>query len=160
MILYHGSNVAVENPELLKIYRALDFGRGFYTTTDMGQAQKWAKRTALRLQENQSFVTVYEVDEHKIKELRFLQFDTPNLEWLRFVVQNRTRQLLKDEWDIVKGPVADDQTALVIDLYLDGMFNEEDAINRLLPQKLKDQYTFKTDRAIDLLRCIEVLSYE
>lgn len=157
MFLYHGSNVAVENPQLLKIYRALDFGRGFYTTTDMEQAQKWAKRTALRLQQNQSFVTVYEIDEQKMNALRFLQFDMPNLEWLRFVVQNRTGQSLKDEWDIVKGPVADDQTVVVIDLYLDGMFSEEDAINRLLPQRLKNQYAFKTDTAIDLLQCVEVL---
>ena len=157
MFLYHGSNVAVENPQLLKIYRALDFGRGFYTTTDMEQAQKWAKRTALRLQKNQSFVTVYEIDEQKMNALRFLQFDMPNLEWLRFVVQNRTGQSLKDEWDIVKGPVADDQTVVVIDLYLDGMFSEEDAINRLLPQRLKNQYAFKTDTAIDLLQCVEVL---
>ncbi|MBP3195048.1 MAG: DUF3990 domain-containing protein [Cardiobacteriaceae bacterium] len=160
MFLYHGSNVAVKNPQLLKIYRALDFGSGFYTTSDINQAQKWAERTALRLQQKQSFVTVYEVDEQKMNELRFLQFDTPNLEWLHFVVQNRTGQSREDKWDIVKGPVADDQTIVVIDLYIDGMFSEEDAINRLLPQKLKDQYTFKTNRAIDLLYCVEVLLYE
>ena len=34
---------------------------------------------------------VYEINEQKMNELRFLQFDTPNLEWLRFVVQNRIR---------------------------------------------------------------------
>lgn len=57
------------------------------------------------------------------------------------------------EWDIIVGPVANDQTASVIDLFLDGMYDEQEAIRRLLPQKLKDQYAFKTARAIHLLRC-------
>ena len=61
MILYHGSNVGVKKPELLKVQRALDFGKGFYTTTDLDQASKWAKRTALRLKQTDAFVTVYEI---------------------------------------------------------------------------------------------------
>lgn len=34
MILYHGSNVEVPKPRLLKVQRELDFGKGFYTTSD------------------------------------------------------------------------------------------------------------------------------
>ena len=37
MILYHGSNVIVREPPLLKIRRDLDFGKGFYTTSDFQQ---------------------------------------------------------------------------------------------------------------------------
>lgn len=62
---------------------------------------------------------------------------------------------MPQEWDIIVGPVANDQTASVIDLFLDGMYDEQEAIRRLLPQKLKDQYAFKTARAIHLLRCKE-----
>lgn len=40
MILYHGSNVVVREPHLLKIQRELDFGKGFYTTSDLEQASK------------------------------------------------------------------------------------------------------------------------
>ena len=61
-------------------------------------------------------------------------------------------------WDLICGPVANDQTIPVINLYLDGMYDEEETIKRLLPQKLKDQYTFKSEKAIALLRCIEVIS--
>ena len=43
MILYHGSNVIVKNPKILKANRTLDFGYGFYTTTSKEQALKWAK---------------------------------------------------------------------------------------------------------------------
>ena len=157
MILYHGSNVAVEEPRLLKIQRDLDFGKGFYTTSDLDQATKWARRTALRLRLTESFVSVYEIDESEMSKLRILEFDSPNVDWLRFVVQNRKGHPVSQEWDIITGPVANDQTAPVIDLFLDGMYDEQEAIRRLLPQKLRDQYTFKTPKAIGLLRCKEVL---
>lgn len=38
MILYHGSNVVVEQPRLVEQNRFLDFGYGFYTTTNKEQA--------------------------------------------------------------------------------------------------------------------------
>ena len=37
------------------------------------------------------------------------------------------------------------------------MYDEDEAIKRLLPQKLKDQHTFKTERSIGLLHCTEVI---
>ncbi len=157
MILYHGSNVPVKEPRLLKLQRELDFGKGFYTTSDLDQAAKWAKRTALRLRQSESFVSVYEIDDKAMDELCILRFDKPNLDWLRFVVKNRKGSPVPQEWDIIVGPVVNDQTASVIDLFLDGMYDEQEAIRRLLPQKLKDQYAFKTARAIHLLRCKEVI---
>ena len=42
MILYHGSIVVVENPEIRVGDRYLDFGYGFYTTNNKEQAVKWA----------------------------------------------------------------------------------------------------------------------
>ena len=45
MILYHGSNIIVDSPKLLKVQRSLDFGKGFYTTRDFEQAKKWAERS-------------------------------------------------------------------------------------------------------------------
>lgn len=42
-------------------------------------------------------------------------------------------------------------------LYLDGFLNEQETIARLLPQKLKDQAVFKTEKALACLRCTEVL---
>ena len=49
MVLYNGSYTAVREPRLLKNQRELDFGKGFYTTSDLEQATKWAQRTARRL---------------------------------------------------------------------------------------------------------------
>ena len=158
MILYHGSNVEVKEPRLLKVQRELDFGKGFYTTSDLEQATKWAIRTARRLRRKEAFVSVYEVNDETLNSLKVLRFHSPDVDWLRFVVKNRTGQEIAESWDVVAGPVANDQTAPVIDLFLDGMYDEEETIKRLLPQKLKDQYTFKSEEAIALLRFKEVIS--
>ena len=158
MILYHGSNVEVKEPMLLKVQRELDFGKGFYTTSDMEQAARWAWRTAKRRGESSAFVTVYEVNEDELKNIRLLSFDSPNVEWLNLVVKNRKGEYIAGDWDIISGPVADDQTAQVIDLYLEGAYDEEEAIRRFLTQRLKDQYAFKTDEALKLLIFKEVIT--
>lgn len=157
MILYHGSNVEVPEPKLLKNQRELDFGNGFYTTTDPEQAIKWAKRTAARLKQKNGYVSVYEVEEAVFSTLHILRFVSPDREWLHFVAANRKGELLSGSWDVVAGPVANDQTMPVLSLYLDGMYDEDETIKRLLPQKLKDQYTFKTEAAIRLLKFKEVI---
>lgn len=158
MILYHGSNVEVKEPILLKVQRELDFGKGFYTTSDMEQAARWAWRTAKRRGESNAFVTVYEVNEDELKNIRLLSFDSPNVEWLNLVVKNRKGEYIAGDWDVISGPVADDQTAQVIDLYLEGAYDEEEAIRRFLTQRLKDQYAFKTKEALKLLIFKEVIT--
>ena len=158
MILYHGSNVEVKEPILLKVQRELDFGKGFYTTSDMEQAARWAWRTAKRRGESNAFVTVYEVNEDELKNIRLLSFDSPNVEWLNLVVKNRKGEYIAENWDIISGPVADDQTAQVIDLYLEGAYDEEEAIRRFLTQRLKDHYAFKTKEALKLLIFKEVIT--
>ena len=148
----------MKEPILLKVQRELDFGKGFYTTSDMEQAARWAWRTAKRRGESSAFVTVYEVNEDELKNIRLLSFDSPNVEWLNLVVKNRKGEYIAGDWDIISGPVADDQTAQVIDLYLEGAYDEEEAIRRFLTQRLKDQYAFKTDEALKLLIFKEVIT--
>ena len=41
MILYHGSNIGVTEPQIIVSNRALDFGAGFYTTSSEDQAIRW-----------------------------------------------------------------------------------------------------------------------
>lgn len=43
MFLYHGSNMQVITPKILVTNRMLDFGAGFYTTSNKEQAVKWSK---------------------------------------------------------------------------------------------------------------------
>jgi len=155
MILYHGSNVGVEAPKLLKVQRSLDFGKGFYTTSDFDQATKWAQRTARIRKEGEAFVTCYELRDSDITNLKVLRFDKPDEKWLEFVTSNRKNILKTNDWDLIIGPVANDQTFPTIILYLDGFIDADSCIRQLLPQKLKDQYTFKTEKALSFLKFIE-----
>lgn len=44
MDIYHGSLEIVANPEIRQPNRTLDYGAGFYTTTDYNQARDWVIR--------------------------------------------------------------------------------------------------------------------
>lgn len=46
MIVYHGSSEIVKRPDVLHSYRQLDFGKGFYVTSNKEQAERWARRKA------------------------------------------------------------------------------------------------------------------
>lgn len=151
MKIYHGSNVVVDKPKIIKSNRALDFGTAFYMTFDYEQADKWAKLTANRRKSGAAAISEFEFNENKISDLSVLKFDNAGKEWLKFISGCRTENINDMEYDLVIGSVANDRTFDVIQLYLAGYYNEDEAISRLLPYKLKDQYAFKSDAALQLL---------
>lgn len=160
MILYRGSNVEVRRPQILKRLRALDFGAGFYTTSNREQAEKWARTITKRRLSGVPCISVFSLDEAQLVQLAVLKFDSPSDEWLDFVVANRKGLPMMNSYDLVIGPVANDATLPVIDDYMDGRYTKEEAVGRLLPQKLTDQYAFLTAKALSMLefKGSEVLS--
>nr|WP_253904728.1 DUF3990 domain-containing protein [Adlercreutzia sp. ZJ473] len=104
-----------------------------------------------------STVSSFEFDESRLPDLNVLHFEDATVDWLKFVGDNRFGRVKSDDWDIAIGPVANDATMPVLSLFFAEVYTEEETIRRLLPQKLKDQYAFKTQRAIDLLRFHEVV---
>ena len=157
MILYHGSNMAINTPRLIPAKRLLDFGPAFYLTSDLEQAKKWAQRMHYIRETGAPLVSVYEFDLPASTDLRILSFSSPDREWLRYVVANRTGKPT-GQYDIVIGPVANDQAIRTVNNFQNGYFNEDIAVQILLPQKLKDQYAFKTDAALHYLHFKEVIS--
>ena len=147
MKLYHGSNVVVENILIIEANRRLDFGTGFYLIGDLSQSQRWAELTTER-RGGRKAVSVFDFDRSALKQLNILTFEKPDSRWLKYTVGNRTTSGDNDAFDIVIGPVANDRTSGVIAAYIAGLYNEQEAIRRLLPQKLKNQYAFKTERAL------------
>lgn len=158
MILYHGSNVEVTRPRLIPSKRLLDFGAGFYLTSDLEQAKKWALRTTNNRETGSPTVTVFEIDEKELVKLDLLTFESANKEWLRYIAANRTGKTTEGSYDVVIGPVANDQAIRTVNNYLKGYFPEDVAIQLLLPQKLKDQYAFRTEKSLDILKFVEAQS--
>lgn len=160
MRLYHGSNVDVNEPKIIVSNRTLDFGAGFYTTSSEEQAMKWAKQQALRRGAGTPTVSVFELDEDKLETLSVLRFKTANSDWLNYVTANRKGAYTGKKYDIVIGPVANDNTMPVINDYMTGTINEETALILLKPQKLTDQYAFLTWKGLSALRFMEGTCYE
>lgn len=69
MIVYHGSDVVVEKPILLTPKHTLDFGAGFYTTTNKKQAISFAHKVMLRNDSQTKAVSTYEIDFDKIERI-------------------------------------------------------------------------------------------
>lgn len=69
---------------------------------------------------------------------------------------NRTGKTIGTDYDVIIGPVANDQAIRTVNNYLKGYFPEDIAVQLLLPQKLKDQFTFKTENALNILEFMGV----
>lgn len=149
MIVYHGSTQIINCPQLIESDRFLDFGKGFYTTTNLEQASRWAtikqKRTAAEV----AYVNIYEIDDNLLSNLNLsiLVFPEANSEWLKFVTGNRRGNPLH-KYDIVKGAVANDTIYQTLVLYEAGVYTIEDTIARLKVHRLFDQISFHTERAL------------
>lgn len=157
MYLYHGSNIEVSKPQILESDRCLDFGKGFYLTSSFEQAKRWAELTVKRRETGKATVSVFDFDDISVSDLKILHFTQAQKEWLEYVTMNRKNQTISnDDYDIVIGPVANDRTMPVISLYFAEIYDIEETIKRLMPQKLCDQYTFRTEKAIKKLKFVEV----
>jgi hypothetical protein len=153
--LYHGSNIEIKEPKIITSKRLLDFGTGFYLTSDYEQAKKWAARTTNRREEGVPTISIFHILDSNFDSLDILRFEAANKDWLKYISANRTGTLTEDSHDVVIGPVANDQAIRTINNYLKAYLTEDIAIQLLLPQKLKDQYNFKTEKSLSLLQFIE-----
>lgn len=155
MRLYHGSNVEVRNPSLRYGRNKTDFGKGFYTTTQKEQAEKWTEIKSDRAKTGKKIVSVYEVDEALLAnpELRIREFHGVDVAWLDFVVGCRKGQ--GHDYDLVFGPVANDKVFTVVNLYESGVLDAPAAIAELKAYKTYDQLSFHTKRVISALRFME-----
>ena len=111
----------------------MDFGAGFYLTSDFEQAKKWAIRTTNNRGNGFSTVSVYSFDMPQLESLHLLRFHQADKDWLRYIAANRTGTIQADAYDVVFGPVANDQAIRTVNNYLKGYFSEEIAIQLLLP---------------------------
>lgn len=151
MILYHGTNIIVEKPHPVEQNRYLDFGFGFYTTSNLEQARNFALKVVKR-KGGKPIVNVYEFDEKQTEEAaKYKRFNSPDDEWLDFVSDNRNGVYKGESYGIIIGPVANDDVYTTLQLYLGGFLTREQTLQTLKIKKLYDQYVFATQETMDLL---------
>ncbi|MBQ8214018.1 MAG: DUF3990 domain-containing protein [Clostridia bacterium] len=155
MLLYHGSNMLVKQPKLVVQNRFLDFGYGFYTTTNQQQAESFAKKVILR-RGGVPTVNIYEFDENaQGHALKIKRFSSPDGEWLDFVSAHRSGNYSGEQYDLIIGAVANDDVYRTLQVYSAGLLTKEQAIEALKIKKLFDQYVFATNQALASLKFAE-----
>ena len=174
--LYHGSYCEVHTPDISKCRQYKDFGRRFYLTTDLNQAKKFAQISHRKAVENgltidmDKYVSCFEYTHDSVLNVKI--FETADAEWLHCVVAHRRKKLFTDVTetmryiDIIGGKIANDDTNMTITAYIIGTFGQPGTsqadnlcISLLLPERLKDQYCFRTHAALNALtfrRCIKL----
>lgn len=156
MILYHGSNVGVESIDLGRSSVGKDFGCGFYLTASREQAERMGRRKA-RLYGGEMVVSTFEFDEKAAREagLNIKDFESYSKEWADFILANRkndTRTQIHD-FDIVHGPVANDDVGFQIRRLLAGIITLETFLEELkYKEGITYQYFFATERSIQFLK--------
>ena len=150
MKLYHGSHIEVKNPKIITSSRVGDFGRGFYTTSNLEQARRWAQIRAIQENQPSGVVTVFDVPDHLFghPELQIKSFENANAVWLDFVLANRKDVDFDHEFDLVCGPVADDRVYVCLNMLEDGLADRETVIKKLKTYVLADQILFHTAKSL------------
>ena len=156
--VFHGTTKKFEQIDLKKSHNRRDFGMGFYTTILENQAKEWAYRLSLRQKVRGYYVYQYMFAENE--QLNIRRFDSLNKEWLEFIKQNRLEGGLQHDYDIVIGPVADDNTMEAIQLYIAGILSADETVERLRYNRVNNQISFHTEKALECLEFIRRLAYE
>ena len=164
MILYHGSYSNFDKIELSKGRKFKDFGQGFYTTKIESQARQWAKNMSARFGSESGFVSVFDCDENLFKNYNYLKFDKPTEKWAYFIMNNRNSEFSdfksqinnqRNQFDIVEGPVANDNIAVVLDQFMMNMKSGTALIEALEYKILNHQISSHTEKGITLLNKVK-----
>lgn len=174
MVLYHGSYCEVQIPDLRHCAKYKDFGQGFYLTTSKEQAINFTKMSTKKaiaagiVNSDLKYGMISSFLFHSDKRLLFKIFPTADADWLHCIVSHRRRnafsELVQDfkNYDVIAGKIANDNTNATITAYMAGVFGEigtksadSICINLLLPERLQNQYCFKTNKALNCLTFVE-----
>lgn len=150
LTVYHGTDCIFQDIDLHKSISRRDFGRGFYTTTIAAQAESWARSKKVRNKSKSAYVYVYEAEIPD--DLSVHKYEGLTTEWLEMVRDNRKNGGIQHDYDIMIGPVANDDTMVTVNRFVQGIYTAEEAISRLRFSKTNDQVTFHTEQAVSCLK--------
>lgn len=131
--LYHGTISEIQAVDVRLGRGKKDFGRGFYMATSMKQAEGMMNkkyREAMKRKnpkERSNFSKrLYEVtlDKSILPTLKIKIFQKADMEWLDFILMCRENGDVPHDYDLVIGPTADDDTALCLKFYWDGVYGK------------------------------------
>lgn len=170
LLLYHGSYCEVKNPDLAMCADFKDFGKGFYLTSSKEQAENFINTSLKKakaqgvIAKEQMYGVISVFRYHYNASIYDYIFHDADADWLHCVVGHRKADTFPDiveeleKCDIIVGKIADDATNVTILTYLIGAYGtigskeaDDFCINRLIPERLKDQFCFRTEKSLKCL---------
>jgi hypothetical protein len=162
-IVYHGSTSLIDVIDVSKGKPYKDFGQGFYLSESKRHAINIALRN-MRIEKERfnrnakAYLYTYEMNTSLLTNFKVKIFNEANLEWVQFVLTNRKVRNHTHDYDVVMGPTANDDTMVVINAYLDGLYGvvgSEAALNVLIKnieaENLPGQIFISNNHALKLL---------
>ena len=154
MKVYHGSYTAIEEIDFSYCRKRRDFGRGFYVTKFLSQAEYWAARKG-EDNDTEGIVTEFEFDESffEDEDINTLRFDNYSEKWLDFITLNRLNKSKQSahNYDIVEGPVADDDIATRVYDFIHGKVSKNQFLSELIHKIPTHQICFCTMQSLHAL---------
>ena len=144
MKLFHGGLIPVREPKILSADRIGDFGIGFYTTSSEEQARRFVQSKAARQNVAEGCLSINDF-------LQVRTFKAADEEWVDFVLKNRRQPDFCHDYDIVAGPVANDQVYASFALYENDLISKTELLERLKVRRLVDQILFHTEKSLLIL---------
>ena len=141
MLIMHGSAVQIPKPGIIKSKYAKDFGDGFYCTNVETQAFRWATRFGA------GYVNYYEFN--RDAGLHTLSFAAMTEDWLDFIAFCRNGGA--HEYDIVEGPMANDEVYNYIADFLSGAITRAAFWELVRFRYPTHQLSFHTEMALQTL---------
>lgn len=145
MKLYHTSTVRIPSPDIRHSRDHLDFGRGFYLAPLESQARSYGQRFIRRGEPAVMNIYLFSDDTGDAARKTFPAYDG---EWLDYITACR-KGLLHEQYDIIEGGIADDQVFDTVDLYLQGTYSREQALDQLQWKKPNHQLCIASQTVLD-----------
>lgn len=152
--------MVVRIPRLIVPNRFLDFGAGFYTTSNFEQAKSFAEGVVRRQNSGVEVVSVFEFDESLLETMDTLCFSDATDEWLDYVSAQRGGVYSGKSYDLIYGPVANDNVYQTILLYFDGVLTRKQTIENLKVKELYNQLVFASEAALGHLTFVGKWTWE
>lgn len=161
MILWHGSPMIIEQPDLGKGKEHNDYGRGFYCTESLEMAKEWA----CAMPGQDGYANCYEMDSTDMKILNLSEGKYHVLNWLAILAINRDfrastplgiegkeyiiREFGVDlmPYDIIRGYRADDSYFAFARAFVNNMITATQLREAMKLGKLGEQVVLKTEKA-------------
>lgn len=172
LFCYHGTikrdGLAIQqNIDLSKARYRTDFGKGFYLTDNLKQAQQWAvgraKDSMGRGGNSDDFAPVvvyFQLDLKKLYKLTCKSFNEPSKEWAEFIYNCRIAGLKKElfhQYDYTVGPLADGRTSILVQEMNEGLISLDEFSEGIQPYHHKSsQMAMHTAVALDSLKIVGV----